>query len=227
MTCTILAVRPQPGLAATIAAGQELGLAMTGYPLFEICPVAWECPDPASIDALIIGSANAIRHGGEALSALSGKPVHAVGRTTAKAAREAGFSVASVGSGGLQGVLDTVIGPARLLRLSGEEHVKLFPPRGVEMETRIVYRAETLELPETLGDHLDQGLVTLLHSAAAARQFSQETRRLGLDRSRIRLAVIGPRVVQAAGDGWHSIHVSPQPSDAAMLEMVRETCIYM
>lgn len=225
MTRTILAVRPEPGLAATIAAGEKLGLTMIGYPLFEIRPVPWDCPDPASIDALLLGSANAIRHGGEALETLTRKPVHAVGQATAGAARDAGFTVASCGAGGLQKVLDAVSGPARLLRLSGEEHVPLSPPRGVDIETRVAYRAVALALPETLRPRADAGLVTLLHSAAAARQFARETRRLGIDRSRIRLAVIGPRVAEAVGDGWHSIHVSPEPSDAAMLEMARETCI--
>lgn len=225
MTRTILAVRPQPGLAATLAAGEAMGLNILGYPLFEIRPLAWDCPEPASIDALLIGSANAIRHGGEALQSLMDKPVHAVGQTTAEAAREAGFTVASVGSGGLQNVLDALEGPARLLRLSGEEHVHLTAPAGVQLDTCILYQAAPIELPEPLRPLADLGLTVLLHSAAAARRFAQETQRLAMDRGRIRLAVIGPRVAQAAGDGWHSVHVSPTPSDAAMLEMVRETCI--
>ena len=33
----VLAVRPQPGLAATIATAEKMGLNAIGYPLFEIC----------------------------------------------------------------------------------------------------------------------------------------------------------------------------------------------
>ncbi len=225
MTRTILAVRPQPGLAATIAAGEAMGLTIVGYPLFEIRPRAWECPNPDSIDALLVGSANAIRHGGEALREITGKPVHAVGQATADAAREAGFTIASTGTGGLQKVLDKIEPPARCLRLAGEEHVVLTAPDGVTIDTRILYEAAPLELPEPLRALAEPGLVTLLHSAAAARAFDRETRRLAMDRSRISLAVIGPRVAEATGDGWHSIHVSPTPSDSAMLEMVRVACI--
>ena len=64
MSGFVLAVRPEPGLAATMAAGKAIGLNMIGYPLFEVRPLAWKCPDPTEFDALLIGSANAIRHGG-------------------------------------------------------------------------------------------------------------------------------------------------------------------
>ena len=225
MSGYVLAVRPEPGLAATMAAGEALGLNMIGYPLFEVRPVAWDCPDPARIDALLIGSANAIRHGGAALDRLKHKPVHAVGEATADAARAAGFEVAQTGSGGLQNVLDTLEAPTRLLRIAGAEHVPLTPPQGVSMETVIAYASVPMDLPEPLRPLHDLGLVVLLHSAAAARQFASECRRLALERSRIALAVIGPRVAEAAGSGWRAIHVSPAPNDQALLEMVREMCI--
>lgn len=221
----VLAVRPQPGLAATMAAGERLGLNMIGYPLFEVRALDWDCSDPDSIDALLIGSANAIRHGGEALASLKDKPVHAVGETTAEVAREAGFTVAAVGSGGLQQVLDDIAAPCRLLRIAGANHVDLKPPTGVEITTVIVYDTVPMELPEPLRPLHDLGLTVLLHSAAAAEQFDRESRRLALQRDRISLAVIGPRVASSAGKGWKAIHVSPSPNDRALLEMVREMCI--
>lgn len=225
MSGYVLAVRPEPGLKATMAAGEALGLNMIGYPLFEVRPVAWECPDPEPIDALLIGSANAVRHGGPALGRLKEKPVHAVGETTADVAREAGFTVATTGSGGLQNVLDRITPPARLLRISGVNHVPLDVPEGVEVATVIAYNAVPMELPEPLRPLHDLGLTVLLHSAAAAEQFDRESRRLALQRSRISLAVIGPRVASSAGKGWRAIHVSPSPNDRALLEMVREMCI--
>ena len=217
----VLTVRPQPGLAATIKAGEALGLNMIGYPLFEIRSRAWECPDPDTIDALLIGSANAIRHGGAALQSLTSKPVYAVGQTTAQAARDAGFAIADIGNGGLQNVLDNVPGPQRLLRIAGAQHVALDPPESVPIATVIAYESAPLALPEPLRPLHDLGLIVLLHSAAAAQQFDREARRLAFERSRVRLVVIGPRVADAAGAGWQAIHVSPTPSDKAMLELVQ------
>jgi len=225
MSGYVLVVRPEPGLSATMQAAKAMGINAIGYPLFDIRPVEWDAPEPSEIDALLIGSANAIRHGGDALRTFKAKPVHAVGETTAKAARQAVFEVASVGTGGLQNVLDQIAGPARILRIAGAEHVSLTPPEGVELVTRIAYEAVPLELPEPLRPLHDLGLTVLLHSAAAARQFLQESRRLALQRSRITLAVIGPRVAEAAGEGWRAIHVCDAPNDRVLLEMVREVCI--
>lgn len=225
MSGFVLAVRPQPGLAATMAAGEALGLNMIGYPLFEVRPVAWDCPDPDTIDALLIGSANAIRHGGAALDRLKDKPVHAVGETTAQVAREAGFAVAKCGQGGLQKVLDTIPAETRLLRLAGADHVPLEVPQGVTIALRVAYETVPMELPEALRPLHDLDLTVLLHSASAASQFASESRRLGLKRSRITLALIGPRLIEPAGTGWRAIHVSPAPNDHALLELVREMCI--
>lgn len=221
----ILVVRPEPGLGATLRAAEDMGLNAVGYPLFEIRAVRWECPDPAHVDALLIGSANVFRHAGEALSKLTDKPVYAVGGTTADAARAAGFTVAGVGTGGLQNVLGDVPSGTRLLRLAGAEHVPLHAPAGVTVLTAVTYEAVPLELPEPMRALQDLGLTVLLHSAAAARQFDAEARRLALHRARIDLVVIGPRVADAAGTGWANIHVSPAPNDRAMLELAQAMCI--
>ncbi len=224
----VLVVRPEPGLSATVAAANAMGLNAIGYPLSEICALGWECPDPVTIDALLIGSANAIRHGGAALNRFKDKPVYAVGETTAEIALAAGFADVVNGTGGLQSVLDAIPAqatPLRLLRIAGADHVSLIQPENVTIQTAIAYESACLELPEPLRPLQDFGLTVMLHSAAAAQQFARESSRLALDRSRIALAVIGPRVADAAGEGWRAIHVSPQPSDRAMLEMARDVCI--
>lgn len=228
MTARLLALRPEPGLAATLAKARALGLAITGQALSAIRPVRWTCPDPASIDGLLIGSANAVLHGGADLARLIHKPVYAVGEATAAAARAAGFAVAQVGSGGLQGVLDTVPGPAHLLRIAGEEHIPLILPPAVSITPVIAYRAVPLPLDpaaELLADR-DQtgGVLVLLHSAATARHFAQECDRLGLSRGTIALAALGPRIAAASGSGWRSIHTAPHPDETALLEMVVEVC---
>lgn len=225
MTRPVLAIRPEPGLAATLEKARAMGFAITGTPLSEIHPVAWECPDPATVDALLIGSANAFLHGGAQLGALTGKPVYAVGQATAAAARAAGFVVAATGTGGLQGVLDAVPRPARLLRIAGEEHVPLDLPPDVTVADVIAYRSATLPLDPVAALVKAGDVVVLLHSAASARHFAAECDRLDCPRPDITLAALGPRIAAAAGSGWGSVHIASQPDEAALLEMLSHLCL--
>lgn len=221
----IIAIRPQPGCTATVEAGRALGLAIAPHPLFAIEPVAWDAPDPCAIDALLIGSANAVRHGGAGLAQFIAKPVYAVGGATAEAARAAGFTVAATGSGGLQGVIDQNVAPSlTLLRLAGDEHVPLTIPAQMRIITRIVYRSQPQPLGAGLAAILGTGALVLLHSAAAARHFAGECDRLGVPRSAIALAALGPRIAQAAGGGWASAHSAVTPCEADLLALVGEMC---
>lgn len=220
----IIALRPEPGLSATLAKARAKGLAITGHALSEIRGVEWDCPDPATIDGLLIGSANAFLHGGPRLAGLIGKPVYAVGEATANAARAAWFSVAQVGSGGLQGVLDTITDPSHLLRIAGEERIVLTPPPGVTFDEVIAYRSVPLPL-DPVAPLLAAGeALVLLHSAATARHFTAECDRLGLARETIALAALGPRIADAAGSGWRAVHTAAQPDETALLEMVFDLC---
>lgn len=224
MSFRLLALRPEPGLSATLARARDLGIATEGLALSEIRPVAWTCPDPAAIDGLLIGSANAILHGGENLARLVGKPVHAVGEATAAAARAAGFTVAAVGNGGLQGVLDAVPGPCHLLRIAGDERVPLNPPPGVTFAEAVAYRSVPLPL-DPAAELLASGeALVLLHSAATARHFAEECDRLGLPRAGIALAALGPRIAGAAGEGWGAVHTAARPDEAALLQLAFDLC---
>ncbi len=222
-----LALRPEPGLSATLEKARALGLGVTGCALSEIRPVAWDCPDPAGFDGLLIGSANAFLHGGPNLARFTEKPVYAVGAATADAARAAGFAVAMVGSGGLQGVLDAIPAsgpaPAQLLRIAGEEHVPLTAPVGVSFTEVIAYRSCPLPL-DPAAPVLAGGALVLLHSAATARHFASECDRLGLARSIIALAALGPRIAAAAGNGWAAIHTACSPDESALLELAFDLC---
>jgi uroporphyrinogen-III synthase len=218
---TIVAIRPEPGLSATIAAGRNLGLEIAGIPLSQVEPIAWEPPDSSEIDALLIGSANAIRHGGTQLSALTHLPAYAVGKATENELVLAAFHVAAVGEGGLQSVLDQIPTPNRLLRLAGEERISLELPQGITMIERIVYRVVEHPLSETQMSGMGDNPLILLHSAGSASHFAAEIDRVGLDRSAISLAALGPRIAEAAGDGWSTIHIADRPNDAELLAMVK------
>lgn len=220
----LLALRPEPGLAATLEKARAMGLTITDHPLSAIRPLTWDCPDPARFDGLLIGSANAFLHGGPHLARLSAKPVFAVGEATAAAARAAGFTVAMTGSGGLQGVLDAITAPCHLLRIAGEEHVPLTPPAGVTFAEVIAYRSEALPLDPAAPLLASGEALVLLHSAATASHFAAEMGRLGLPRARIALAALGPRIAAAAGEGWAAIHIAATPDERTLLQLAFDLC---
>lgn len=221
----VVAIRPEPGLTATLDAAAEAGLAVMGEPLSQVLPVEWRVPDPKEFDGLLIGSANVFRHGGEALPLLRSLPVLAVGETTAEAARQAGFEIEVTGTGGLQSVLDALPPrERRLLRLSGEENVVLQPPGHADVREIAIYRIAPLPMSERLANTLGKGAIVLLHSAGSARHLAEECDRLSIDRGAIRLAALGPRILSAAGEGWGEMRPSNEPNDAALLALVREMC---
>ena len=220
----LVVLRPEPGLAETVALAVGMGLATVATPLFEICPVAWQAPAARDFDAIIAGSANAFRHGGEQLAPLVSLPIHAVGERTAEAAREAGFIVASVGAGRLQELLHQLPAPARLLRLAGAERVVLRPPEGIAIEERVVYHADSLPLSPPAVAAVRAGATVLLHSGAAARCFASECDRLAIDRSRVSLCVLAPRIAAAAGPGWKAVLSAPAPTDGGLLALAENMC---
>ncbi|MET0181188.1 MAG: uroporphyrinogen-III synthase [Novosphingobium sp.] len=219
-------VRPEPGASRTVAAARELGLAARAAPLFVVEPVAWAPPAPAAFDAILFASANALRHAGPALADLAALPAYAVGEATAAAARSAGFVVAATGSGGAQELVPCLArdGRRRVLRLAGAAHVALSPPATMTITTIVVYAARPLPLAGEAIDALRRGGVTLLHSAEAARRLAAECTRAGLERGRVALACLAPRIAQAAGPGWRFVAVAERTDEAALLALAVRMC---
>ncbi len=218
-------IRPEPGCAASLAALKTKGLDTHGFALFKVEPLCWDAPDPASVDALLLGSANALRHSGAALADYHGKPVYAVGSATAKAARELGFAVIATGEGGMQDLLGQVLPNHRqLLRLAGKRRVDLELPEGLAVTDRVVYAAIPQPMPPKLEVLLQKPCLVLLHSAEAARHFIGLCAAHGIARSHIALASIGARVTKAAGGGWARIATAQVPSDDALLALAQELC---
>jgi len=220
----ILAIRPEPGGSATVAAGRAIELEIESCPLSAICPVEWSVP-AGEFDVLLLGSGNALNFGGRLVDKLVGMPVYTVGKATAAVARERGFSVARTGSGGLQALLDGLAGKRlRMLRLAGRENVQVSPPAGVSIETVIAYETNPLPLSSEVARRLGGGAVVLLHSAASAQHFAAECERLAVQRGAIRLAALGQRIAEAAGAGWAEVRSAAVPNDAALLALARDMC---
>lgn len=226
MSRLLFVLRPEPGLHVTMETAGTYGLTVLGCPLFEVEAVDWVCPDPETFDGLLVGSSNVFRHGGLNLEKLERLPVHAVGEATADAARGKGFIVSRTGKGGLQALLDTLKGrEIRFLRLAGEKMVELDPPAGVSIETLVTYRMRDVELMQDVAKAMrSEGGVALLHSGEAARRLREECNRLEIDRTRVTIAALGPRIAKIAGDGWEDVHIAPQALDAELLALAERLC---
>lgn len=214
----LIILRPQPAADLTVMRAIDAGLDAILTPIFAIEPVLWAYPDGA-YDALLITSANAVRHGGTAMKAVQHLPVLAVGKASAQMAKDAGFVVAITGNGDSAAVLAQAVaaGYRRLLWLAGAEHMPLQGTGGLTITRVITYQSMAIEPPPELALHLAKSCIVLLHSARAATHFAQICARLNVDMSRVNLACLSPVVAAAAGDGWRSIAVADAPNDAAIV----------
>jgi uroporphyrinogen-III synthase len=214
---TALVLRPAPGNAATVARLAGLGVPALAVPLFHVVPCDWTAPDPEDFDALLLTSANAVRHAGAALTTLAHLPVVAVGAATAAAARGAGLSVAITGEADAADAVARAAAFPRLLHLAGRERVAL---PGVTAIT--VYASDALDPPPGMIERAVDGVV-LLHSARAARRFVELAQ--GLPRERIRIVAISAAVADAASAGWAAIDVAGAPTDAALIALAAARAI--
>ena len=204
----LLVLRPQPGADATAARALVAGFAPIVVPLFEIRALDWDAPDPADRDAVLLTSANAVRHGGDALRRYLHLPVYAVGAATARAAAAAGFGTIITGTDDGESIRKQADN-LRLLHLTGREHV---PLTGVER--RIVYSAEPID-----GITLPDADIALLHSQRAARRFA-----LLEPRRNMAIAALSDAIAEAAGPGWAATAIAPQPDDESLLAAAARLC---
>ena len=218
----IIAIRPEPALSETLTLAQEFDLPVQGIALSRAMACVWTAPEPENFDAILAGSANVFRHGGEELAKLIALPVLAVGAKTAVAAVKAGFTVQMTGEGGLQALVDTLDQfPRRLLKLSARDHVRLTWPEQITAQTCIVYEMEQLDISPAQAKMLQGPAIILLYSASSAAHFRQQCVQLGINIRQITIAALGPRIAEAAGDGWASVHASEKPSEAELLALAQ------
>jgi uroporphyrinogen-III synthase len=186
--------------------------------LFKVEAVDWEAPEPGGFDGLLLTSANAIRHGGEAVQQLRALKAYCVGEATAEAARAAGFDIAASGDRGVERLLGSIEPGRKLLHLAGEHRTE-FDASSHSLTCITVYRSAALPAPDLTGV---EGNIVLLHSARAAGRFAELTE--GLDRSTIALAAISEAVAHAAGQGWRDVQAARSPDDSALLALARAMC---
>ncbi|RYY47508.1 MAG: uroporphyrinogen-III synthase [Sphingomonadales bacterium] len=213
MSRPIAVLRPEPGNRVTAAAIEAAGRVAIRLPLFAAAPMAWVAPDPHDFDALILTSANAVRHGGAGLHRLIGLPVHAVGNVTGEAARRFGFDVVTIGDSGAADLLQRAeaAGVRRALHLAGRE--RTIAPEQIVAQAITVYASEPLPIAPEAAARLT-GSVALVQSARAAQRLGEIARDRG-----IALVAVSEGVAEAAGSGWERIMVPTTPSTEAMIDM--------
>ncbi len=212
----LLILRPERGAIATAKRATALGLSPMIRSLFAVEPHAWDAPDPALFDALLLTSANAVRYGGGAVGLYRALPAFTVGAATAQAARDAGFGVVVEGSGNAVDVLRTLgkAGHSRPLHLSGEDRTP-YPHLPFTVTTRIVYEAAPVDIELPTGRY-----AALVHSARAATRFAD----LCPSPKLVDVVSISAAVSEAAGSGWRTVNTADTPTDDAMLALAAMLC---
>jgi uroporphyrinogen-III synthase len=230
----LVVTRPQPDGARTAAALRESGHEVLEAPLMQV--------EPLSVDlsggwgAIIITSANAPAAIADnpARASLMTLPVIAVGRRSAEAAREAGFSDINSAGGDLRDLVRLVVArradaKAPLLYLAGEDRaadlVGELVVHGVAAEMRVVYRAVTAPFPSALIAALQGGEVdAVLHFSkrsaenflAGAGEAGLLDQALGLRHFCLSAQIAAPLTAAGAGN----IAVSPRPNETALIALL-------
>ena len=222
MTC-LLVLRPEPGAAATVANATEAGWHPIAAPLFTIVPVEWEAPDAAAHDALMLTSAQAVRHAGPALARYRNLPVYAVGEATGVAAMDACFSDVRMGSADAALLVTMMVrdGVTHPLHLAGREH-RVLDAAPIPIARRIVYAADPVaELPPAARAAIAQDAVALIHSQRAGAVFADLLVRAGIDPAIVRVAAISGA---AAAGPWQRVKIADSPGDSALLAAAARLC---
>ncbi|MDF2381976.1 uroporphyrinogen-III synthase [Nostoc ellipsosporum NOK] len=216
MSRPIAVLRPEPGNRATAAAIEAAGRTAIRMPLFAAGPVAWHAPDPAAFDALLLTSANALRHGGPQLGALRSLPVHAVGSATAAAARHAGFAIAFAGTGDGAALIAAAeaAGVRRALLLGGR--TRMLDAGGIVARAITVYASEPLAIAPERAARL-HGAIALVQSARAGARLAELV--APGHRATIGIAAISPRAAGAAGPGWGSVAIAADMQAATLIAL--------
>jgi len=223
---TLLVLRPLAGATATAARAATAGHDAVIAPLFHYRGLPWTPPPPATIDAILLTSAAAVRFGGDALTPYHQLPVHAVGSATAAAAVAAGFAHVTAGDSDARAAIATLAaqGHRTILHPAGLDHVAIAHPDARILRHQVYAADPVAALPPAAITALDRGAVALLHSPRAALVFTKLLRACGRHPADVAIGCFSPAVAVAAGPGWATIAVAERPTDDALFAAVAISC---
>lgn len=216
MSRPLAVLRPEPGASATVERITAAGYQTLRTPLFHVEQRGWPPVAASDHDALVLTSANTVRHAGPQLAELATLPVWAVGEATARTAAGAGLSVVRAGTEGAKTLLDVAwaTGVRRALWLGGESLRLSGHPAVSRM---VAVYASTPLAPSLDAVRRLAGSVALVHSPRAAERLRHVLAEAGVALSTLRLAAISPAAAAAAGDGWDAVAVASVPTDPALV----------
>ncbi len=219
----VVILRPEPAASRTAAKARALELEPVRLPLFAPQPMAWNPPDPADFDALLLTSANGVRMAGAGLDRYRGLPAYAVGEATAQALRETSFADVIAGSGDGNAIASRlrVDRRQRVLHLAGTT-VAPMDISGLSVSRIPVYSMASLTPDLAPLEQAGSDAILLVHSLRAGERLSAllpSARRSGLH-----VVAISPTALAACGKGWASSHSVPRPNDDEMLALARRLC---
>jgi uroporphyrinogen-III synthase len=233
----VIVTRPQPDGARTATALRTRGHEVLEAPLMRVEPLKADLS--GGWGAVIVTSANAPTAIADnpARAALLKLPVLAVGRRSADAAREAGFSTVTSAGGDVRDLVRLVVArradaSAPLLYIAGEDRaadlIGELAARGVAVEMRVVYRAVTAPFPPELIEALEGGEVdAVLHFSkrsadsylAGARQAGLVKQALGVRHFCLSAQIAEPLIAVGAA----KVTLAPRPNEAALIGLVETT----
>ncbi len=227
----LVVTRPQADGERTAAALRARGHEVLVVPLLRVEPVKAELS--GGWGAVIITSANApgAITGHAACEALFKLPVFAVGRRSAEAARQAGFTDVATAGGDVRDLVLLIAArradaKAPLLYLAGEDRaadlVAELAVHGIAAEMAVVYRAASAPFPPALSAALTAGEVdAVLHFSkrsaenylAGAAQAGVAGPALGVRHICLSAQIAEPLM----GAGANRIAIAPRPDEAALI----------
>jgi uroporphyrinogen-III synthase len=231
----VVVTRPQPQGKHPAAILAARGHDVWEVPLMTVEPI--EADLTGSWGAVIMTSGNApiAITGNAAFAALCKLPLYAVGRRSAEAANEAGFTDVTSAGGAVRDLVRLLRGRradanAPLLYLAGEDRaadlIGELAASGIAAEMRVVYRAVSAPFPDELVAALESGgdVQAVLHfSRRSAENYVAGARAAGVTEQAmaVRHYCLSAQVaepLQAAGA--ERIVIAPRPEEAALIELL-------
>jgi uroporphyrinogen-III synthase len=230
----LVVTRPEPDGERTAAALRARGHVVLEAPLMQVEPIdadlsgGWGGVVITSANAPAAIAANAARE------ALTARPLFAVGRRSAEAARQAGFTDVTSAGGDVRDLVTLLAerradASAPLLYLAGEDRaadlVGELTMHGIAAEMRVVYRAVTAPYPQELIDALKAAEIdAVLHfSKRSVENYLAGAGAAGLQAEALAVrhfclsAQIAAPLKQA---GAAQVAIAARPNEMALIELL-------
>jgi len=232
----LLVTRPQPDAERSAEALRQRGHIVTVAPVLDVEIIENAAWGEGPYAAVVMTSANAARaistHGRR--DELAGLTVFTVGRTTAAAARAAGFSTVASADGGAAELVGLIAAEldrsgARLLYLAAEQRATdlaaALARHGLHVETAVIYRTiANPMLAQELHAALSSGVDGVLHySRRSAQTFLTGARGAGCIEAALgctHYCLSGEVAAPLRAAGATAIKVAAQPDEAALIALL-------